>query len=248
MATATPNGAVGPLLGSGWLTVDQSAQQATGRVPVTADDTAGLPNPQVPVNDDLIDYDMFGLDAGGPGEGWVPTTDFPWPSTPASGDGVVAVLPGATGNQNDNDDPTGMPGYDGPRAAYGGAYANTTEDTGYDAVAQKTNAWGFNEQQPGANMGYVRQETRLMGNTTPGYVNIWRKIWQVSPSVKTANQFTAQPFTNMDGTEGSLPEYANLGLANSGGVAYYVNGPEAPNVQEAMPVSGGGYDPAAGWA
>jgi len=154
-----------------------------------------------------------------------------------------------TGDGNDNDDPSGMPGYDGPRLSYGGAYANTADQGGLDAVAQKTTEWGFNEVQPGANVGYERIETRLLGNTSKGYVNVWSPIRNVTPPVKTANQFTAQPFTNMDGSEGTLPAYADLSLANSGGPAYYVNGPAAPDVSDAQP-SANYYapDPAIGWA
>lgn len=247
MATASANGAVQPMLGSGWLTADTSAQESTGRVAVTDDNTSGLPNPEVPVNDDLIEYETFGLDAGGVGEGFVTTASFPWPAVPKSGNGVVAVVPGSTGNGNDNDDPSGMPGYDGPRPSYSGAYTGT-EDLGLnDAVAQQTDTLGFNVLRPGANMGYRRTDTRLLRNLAMGYVNTWRQIWNVTPPVKTANQFTAQPFTNMDGSEGTLPAYANLAMANSGGTAWYVNGPEQPATQEAAP-SGEVSDPAAGWA
>jgi hypothetical protein len=243
-----PNGAVSSLLSSGWLTADTSGQQSSGRIPVTQDDTASLPNPQVPVQDGVIDLDIEGVDAGGAGEPWGPASSFPWPATPTSGDGVVTVMPGMTGDGNDNDDPAGMPGYDGPQLAYGGAYADTQQQGGLDAVAQRTDSWGFNEVQPGANMGYQRNETRLLGNKSQGYVNTWNQIWNVTPPVKTANMFTAQPFTNMDGSEGSLPQYANLALSNSGGAAYYVNGPEAPQVSEAAPAQYTVADPAAGWA
>lgn len=249
-SNATPNGVVPSMLSSGWLTFNDSVQQATGHVAVTSDNDATIPNPEVPINDGVVDYDPFGLDAGAIGEGWIPTGSFPWPALASSGNGVVAVTPGMTGNGNDNDDPTGMPGYDGPTAKFGGAYSMVDTQTGYDAVAQQTDNYGFNVLRPDSNMGYQRTETRLIGNSTPGYVNIWNKIWNVSPMVKTANQFTAQPFTNMDGTMGTLPAYADLGLANSGGPAYFVNGPEAPSVSNATPTVSGSYspDPAAGWA
>lgn len=247
-STMVPNGAVQPLLSPGWLTADTTGQQRSGRIPVTQDDTAGLPNPQVPVQDGVIDLDVQGVDAGAAGEAWGPTTSFPWPATPSTGAGVVAVTPGMTGDGNDNDDPAGMPGWDGPQLKYGGAYANHEPQGGLDAVAQATDSWGFNQVRPGANMGYERNETRLMGNTSRGYINVWRPIWNVTPPVKTANQFTAQPFHNMDGSEGSLPAYANLGLSNSGGAAYYVNGPEAPQVSEATPAQYIVADPTAGWA
>lgn len=247
-STATPNGAVPSLLSPGWLTFDASAQQSTGRVAVTTDNTAGLPNPQVPVNDEVVEPD-YAPDAGGAGEAWTPTTAFPWPAVAPTGDGIVAVVPGMTGNGNDNDDPSGMPGYDGPNLRYGGAYADTGDQGGSDAVAQQTDTLGFNVLRPGANMGYQRHETRLMGNRAPGYVNIWQRIWNVTPMVKTANPFTQQPLTTMAGDEIPLPAYADLGsLANSGGQAYYVNGPEAPQVSEAVPAAAASADPAAGWA
>lgn len=246
-SNAVPNAAVPSLLSSGWLTADTSGPESTGRVAVTADNTADLPNPQVPVNDESVEPGL----APGPGEvgePWVPTTDFPWPAVSSSGDGVVAILPGMTGNGNDNDDPSGMPGYDGPNLSYGGAYAGVEDQGGNDALAQQTDTLGFNVLQPGANMGYQRQETRLLGNKSPGYVNVWNRIWNTVPMVKTANQFTQQPLTSMAGDEIPLPAYADLGsLANSGGQAYYVNGPEAPQVSEAAP-SGSVADPAAGWA
>lgn len=246
--TVATGGAVPPLLSPGWLTADTTGQERSGRIPVTQDNDATIPNPPVPTADGVFDTDLAGIDAGGAGEPWQPSASFPWPSTPASGDGVVAVVPGMTGDGNDNDDPSGLPGYDGPRLKYGGAYALHEDQGGLDAVAQRTTSWGFNEVQPGANMGYKRTETRLMGNTSPGYVNIWRRIWNVTPPVKTANQFTAQPFTNMDGSEGTLPPYASLSLANSGGQAYYVNGPAAPQTDQATPAQYEVPDPAAGWA
>lgn len=245
-STATPNQVVAPLLSPGWLSADTSAQQATGRVPVTADDTAPLPNPAVPVGDDVVDYGQL-PGPGDAGEAWSTTTDFPWPAVPANGDGIVAVTPGSTGNGNGNDDPSGMPGYDGPRLAYGGAYADITQQGGLDATAQQTTAWGFNVMTPGANMGYQRNETRMLGNRSPGYVNVWNKIRSVVPARKTANQFTAAPLTSMAGEPGTLPPFASLGLSNSGGPAYYVDGPAAPQVSQAAP-TGTAADPAAGWA
>lgn len=247
-SNATPNSVVPSMLSSGWLTFDDSVQQATGRVAVTQDNDATIPNPQVPINDGVIDYDLFGLDAGAIGESWVPTASFPWPSLAGTGNGVVAVTPGMTGNGNGNDDPAGMPGYDGPTAKFGGAYSVVDTQTGNDAVAQQTDNLGFNILRPDSNMGYQRAETRLIGNDTLGYINVWDTIWNVSPMVKTANQFTAQPFTNMDGTEGTLPAYADLALSNSGGTAYFINGPEAPNVTNAVPTVSDSPDPAAGWA
>lgn len=247
MATAvTPNTAVPPLLAPGWLSADTSAQTATGRVPVTADDTQPLPNPQVPVADGVIDPGTA-PGPGGAGEAWVTSSEFPWPAVSPNGDGIVAVTPGMTGNGNDNDDPAGLPGYDGPRLSYGGAYADVTQQGGLDAVAQQTTAWGFNVVRPGANMGYQRNETRMLGNRSPGYVNVWRKIFTVVPARKTANQFTAQPLSDMTGEPGTLPPFASLGLANSGGPAYYVDGPAAPQVSQAVP-QGVVADPAAGWA
>lgn len=245
-SAATPNTAVPSLLSPGWLTADTSAQTATGKVPVTSDNTDPLPNPQVPVSDGMIDPGMA-PGPGGAGEAWVTSSEFPWPDVASSPDGVVAVVPGMTGNGNDNDDPAGLPGYDGPSLRYGGAYTDTAQQGGSDALAQQTDTLGFNVLRPGANMGYQRNETRLMGNRAAGYVNIWNKIIQVVPARKTANQFTQQPLTDMTGQPGTLPPYANLGLANSGGEAYYVNGPEAPEVSEAAPV-GAVSDPAAGWA
>lgn len=247
-SAATPNTAVPSLLSPGWLTADTSAQTATGHVPVISDNTEPLPNPQVPVSGSVVDPGMT-PGPGGAGEAWVTSSEFPWPAVADSGDGVVAVVPGMTGNGNDNDDPSGLPGYDGPNLRYGGAYTDTTQQGGLDGVAQQTTAWGFNVVRPGANMGYERNETRLMGNTSPGYVNVWNTITQVVPAKKVANMFTQQPLTDMTGEVIPLPAYANLGLANSGGQAYYVNGPEAPNVQNVDGVIGTGpQDPAAGWA
>jgi hypothetical protein len=246
-SSAVPNSAVPSLLAPGWLTADTSGPQSTGRVAVTADNTSGLPNPTVPTGDEQVTPGT----APGPGavgEPWTPTTSFPWPAVPDSGDGIVAVVPGMTGNGNGNDDPVGWPGYDGPFMKYEGAYASAQEQGGLDAVAQLTDGYGFNQVRPGANMGYQRHETRLLGNTSPGYVNVWNKIWNAVPMVKTANQFTQQPLTSMTGDEIPLPAYADLGsLSNSGGPAYYVNGPEAPQVSEAAPAASPA-DPAAGWA
>ena len=246
-SSAVPNSAVPSFLAPGWLTADTSGPERTGRVAVTADNTAGLPNPVVTTGAEAV----MPNEAPGPGdvgEAWVPTTDFPWPAVSSSGDGVVAVLPGMTGNGNGNDDPSGLPGYDGPNLSYGGAYASTQGQGGLDAVAQLTDGYGFNQVRPGANMGYQRQETRLLGNTAPGYVNVWNRIWNAVPMVKTALPFTQQPLLDPSGSEIPLPAYADLGsLANSGGQAYYVNGPEAPKVSEATPV-GLSADPAAGWA
>lgn len=251
MATAaTPNTAVPSLLSPGWLTADTSAMQATGRVPVTQDNTSGLPNPQVPVSDDVISYGTV-PGPGQAGEAWVTSSEFPWPALAPDGDGVVAVTPGMTGNGNDNDDPSGLPGYDGPQLRYGNAYTNSAQQGGLDAVAQQTTAWGFNVMNPGANMGYQRTETRLMGNTSPGYwtgANFWQPIRSVTPAVKTANQFTQQPLTSMTGETIPLPAYADLSMANSGGTAYFVEGPQAPQVSEATPSQYLNPDPAAVWA
>lgn len=246
-SASVPNAALPSLLTPGWLTADSTGPQRSGRIAVTADDTDQLPNPQVPVSDGVID--TYAAPGAGPvGEGWVPTTDFPWPVTPSNGDGIVAVVPGATGNSNDNDDPSGLPGWDGPQLSYGGAYTDTVQQGGNDAVAQQTTAWGFNVMQPGSNMGYQRNDTRMMGNDSPGYINVWNPIRNVTPAVKTANQFTQQPLTDMAGNAGTLPPYGNLSLANSGGPAYYVNGPEAPQTDEASPAQYQAPDPAAGWA
>lgn len=247
-SAATPNTAVPSLLSPGWLSADTSAQTATGRVPVTSDNTTPIPNPQVPVSDTVVEPGTA-PSPGAAGEAWVTSSEFPWPDVAASGDGVVAVTPGMTGNGNDNDDPSGLPGYDGPSLRYGGAYTDTTLQGGNDALAQQTDTLGFNVLRPGANMAYQRSETRLMGNTSPGYVNIWRKIVQVVPARKVANPYTQQPLTDMTGQQIPLPAYANLGLANSGGQAYYVNGPQAPFTEAAGAVVGTeSLDPAAGWA
>lgn len=240
------NSMVSPMLSSGWLTADTSGPDASGRVAVTQDNDTALPNPQVPTQDSAVDTDLYGLNAGPNAEEWDTTTSFPWPSVAESHDGVVAVTPGMTGNGNTNDDPMGLPGYDGPFPNYSGAYVQTVDQGGLDAVAQRTDSWGFNEMQPGANMGYERMDTRLIGNTSPGYVNVWSPIWNVTPPVKTANQFTQQPLTDMGN---SLPPYASLDLANSGGTAYYLDGPVAPQTVAAGAVQGTeAADPAAGWA
>lgn len=245
-SAAVPNPAVPPLLSSGWLTADTSAQVATGHVPVTADNTAPLPDPVVPTSPAVIAPGAV----PGPGpaaEAWTPTSSFPWPALAPDGDGVVAVTPGMTGNGNTNDDPSWLPAYDGPRLAYGGAYAEDVMQGGLDATAQQVTPEGFNVMTPGANMGYERTDLRLMGNNSPGYVNTWWRNQAVTPPVKTANQFTAQPLAAMNGELGTLPSYANLRLSNSGGTAYYVGGPQAPQVSQALPAAGS-TDPAAGWA
>jgi len=88
-STAAPNGVVPSLLSSGWLTADTTGQQSSGRVPVTSDNDSTIPNPQVPIQDGVIDLDIEGLNAGGIGEPWEPTTNFPWPATPASGTALL---------------------------------------------------------------------------------------------------------------------------------------------------------------
>ena len=243
MASASvPNGVVPALVSAAWLTADTSLAQRSGRKAVTADNDTTIPNPQVEVNDPVIDNDPFTVGAGGVGESWEPTSGFPWPALAENGSGVVAVTPGMTGNGNDNDDPSGLPGYDGPQMLYRGAYNQTTTATGHDALAQTTDTHGWNQYNV-ANGGY-QQNRVAIGNKAPGYVNWWRKIWTVTPPVKTANQFTAQPVGG-----NSLPAYADLSLSNSGGPAYYVNGPQAPQVsQAAPPASYTVEDPTAGWS
>lgn len=246
----TPPGWLGAdWLEPGWLTASVDPQKSTGAVAVTSDNDTTIPNPQVPVGDGQVaPEDLSRGLSGGPGGAWVPSSSFPWPATPASGDGIVTVMPGAVGNGNGNDDPAGMPGYDGPALAYGGAYVQQETQGGLDAVAQRTTAWGFDDLQPGANMGYERIETRLIGNRAPGYVNTWWPVWNATPMRKTALPFTDRPRRNLDGTETPLPAYADLSLANSGGAAYYLNGPAAPQVSEAAPGASSSYDPAAAWA
>lgn len=209
--------ALKPAMGSGWLSVDSTANSNSGRVP-QLNPGADVPNPQVPTANAVVPVD-------------VPVV---------APDATEAVYPGGSweaGNWGGftqggwKQEPAMVPPDDG-----GNAYANvlarpvsSVQQTlnsyaGYDAHSQEVTPEGWQVNTPTGRTA-VR---RLLWASDVGYAYQW-PVTAENP-VQKRLAAGAVPNNSPAGTPGvlngsTLPDYANTSYGGPGNIAYETPGP-----------------------
>lgn len=232
--------AVPSAVDSNWLTIDTTANVASGRLPYS-NDGGNVPNPAVPVPASAIPYDMPDV---------APVSDTPlyepsnWAGAwPTFSQGEWSQGPAQTPVADVNPQPDAEVSGLASNTRGGGVRVIQAELAGYDAHSQDTDNKGWNQYTPTG-----REATRrLVGADGDGFEYFWWDV-AVRPTPKRL-ALGAVPNNSPDGTPGvlngaQLPDYANTAYGGPGDIAYSTPAPPATSspTDQIQAVQGAGPD------